>query len=64
MVICRRESYEEGILAVQGRGVGGLDQSGNNGVGEKWVDLECFLKVEFLGFVDSMDVRYELERKI
>lgn len=64
MATCRRESHEEGTLAAQGRGAGGLDQSGNNGVGEKWADLECPLKVEPLGFADSMDVRHELERKI
>lgn len=59
---------EEASTAGQGRGAGSLDQSGDSVGGEKWRDLKCPLKVESLGFADTVhwmwDMRYKEESKL
>lgn len=41
------------------REVGGSNQSARNGVGEKWSDSVCILKVEPIGFTDEWNVECE-----
>lgn len=59
---------EEASTAGQGGGAGSLDQSGNSVGGEKWRDLKCPLKVESVGFADTVhwmwDMRHKEESKL
>lgn len=52
---------KEPLAGIQAKDDNVIEQGGNTGVGEKWVDSGYVLTVEIKGFPDGLDVPEQLK---
>ena len=54
-LLCQhRNTGKDGIVIPQGRYDGGLYQEVSSGGDEKWLEIECILKIESTGFTGGL----------